>query len=297
MSNSKLKIRGRGFTLIELLVVMAIIGVLFGLILSAVQRAREAASRTSCANNLRQIGLALHQYHDVYRMLPPGTRLYPDPYPYLAWCARLLPYLEQQSMWLLTKHDYTQISNFAGPPPHTGLTTIEPVFLCPSVPRSHGIIQPEGWDVAFTHYLGVSGRLSASHDGLLYLDSRVSLNAVTDGTSNTVMVGERPPSPDNRFGWWYAGIGQEWDGSADSFLGVADYRITFRTPTCPYGPYSFGPGQDKNPCDTFHFWSHHPGGAQFLMADGSVHFLSYSAASIMPALATRAGGESVDLPF
>jgi prepilin-type processing-associated H-X9-DG protein len=80
-------------------------------------------------------------------------------------------------------------------------------------------------------------------------------------------------------------------------VGVADYRITFRTPTCPYGPYSFGPGQGKNPCDTFHFWSHHPGGAQFLMADGSVHFLPYSAAPIMPALATRASGESIDLPF
>jgi hypothetical protein len=69
------------------------------------------------------------------------------------------------------------------------------------------------------------------------------------------------------------------------------------TPTCPYGPYSFGPSQNKNPCDTLHFWSHHPGGAQFFLVDGSVHFLPYSAAPIMPALASRAGGESVDLPF
>lgn len=297
MSCSQLKTRSCAFTLIELLVVLAILGVLFGLTLSAVQRAREAASRASCANNLRQIGLALHQYHDVEGMLPPGTRLYPDPYPYLAWCARLLPFLEQQPMWLLTQQDYKRNADFSGPPPHTGLTTIQTGFLCPSEPRSHGIIQPEGWDVAFTHYLGVSGRSSATHDGLLYFDSRVSLNEVSDGTSNTLLVGERPPSPDNRFGWWYAGIGQEWDGSADSFLGVADYRTTFRTPTCPYGPYSFGPGQDKNPCDTFHFWSHHPGGAQFLLADGSVHFLSYSAAPIMPALATRAGSESINLSF
>lgn len=296
MSCSRLKNRGRAFTLVELLVVLAILGVLFGLTLSAIQRARETASRTSCANNLRQIGLALHQYHDVNRVLPPGTRLYPDPYPFLAWCARLLPYLEQQPMWLLTQQDYAQDPNFAGPPPHTGLTTREPVFLCPSEPRSHGIIEPNGWDVAFTHYLGVSGLTSATHDGLLYLDSSVSFSAITDGTSNTLMVGERPASPDNFFGWWYAGVGQEWNGSADSILGVADYRTTFRTPTCPYGPYSFGPGNDMNPCDTFHFWSHHSGGAQFLMADGSVRFLSYAAQALMPALASRAGGEAVELP-
>lgn len=297
MSNSHLETRGRAFTLIELLLVLAILGVLFGLTLSAVQRAREAASRAHCTNNLRQIGLALHQYDDVNRILPPGTRLYPDPYPYLAWCARLLPYLEQQPMWLRMQQDYAKNSYFGGPPLHTGMTTLEPVFLCPSEPRSHGVIHPEGWDVAFTHYLGVSGRSSASHDGLLYFDSRVSISDITDGTSNTLMVGERPASPDNRFGWWYAGVGQEWDGSADSFLGVGDYRTTFRTPTCPYGPYSFGPGRGNNPCDTFHFWSRHPGGAQFLLVDGSVHFLPYSAAPIMPALATRAGGEVVSLEY
>lgn len=296
MSPSQEKIRGRAFTLIELLVVLAIIGAFFSLILAAVQKAREAASRIRCSNNLRQIGLALHQYHDVNRRLPPGTRLPPDPYPYLTWCARLLPYLEQQPLWLLTQQDYKQNPNFGGPPPHTGLTTIQAVFLCPSEPRFHGIIRPEGWDVAFTHYLGVSGLSSATYDGLLYLDSHVSFNAITDGTSNTLMVGERPASPDNRFGWWYAGVGQEGTGDADSILGVVGYRTTFRTPTCPHGPYAFGPGKDTNPCDTFHFWSHHPGGAQFLMADGSVHFLPYSAQPLMPALASRAGGDVADIP-
>src|SRR5579871_1112196 len=287
MSYARSKTRGLAFTLIELLVVLAILGTLFGLLVSAVQRVREAASRAKCANNLRQISLALHQYHDAYRMLPPGMRLSPDPYPYMAWCARLLPYLEEQPMWLLAQKDYAQNLSFGGPPPHTGLTTFQPIFLCPSEPRWHGVVQPEGWDVAFTHYLGVSGLTSATHDGLLYFNSRVSLNAVTDGTSNTLLVGERPPSPDNRFGWWYAGVGQEGTGSADSFMGVAEYRTTFRAPTCPYGPYSFGPGQDKNYCDTFHFWSHHPGGAQFVMADGSIHFLSYAVKPLMPALASR----------
>jgi prepilin-type processing-associated H-X9-DG protein len=282
------------FTLIEVLVVVGIMGVLIGLLLAAVQRVREVSTRVRCSNNLRQIGLALHGYHDVHRTLPPGIRRSPDPYPFLGWGARLLPFLEQQALWEQAQKDYKrQPLIWIPPPPHMGATTVLPVYICPADGRTQGRVEPEGFDVAFTHYLGVMGKASANGDGVLYLNSRVSFREVTDGTSNTLMVGERPPSSDNRFGWWYAGVGQTWDGSADMLLGVQDYRTTFRTPTCPEGPYFFSPGSTSNVCDIFHFWSQHIGGAHFLFVDGSVHFLRYSAAPIMPALATRAGGEAV----
>jgi prepilin-type processing-associated H-X9-DG protein len=114
--------------------------------------------------------------------------------------------------------------------------------------------------------------------------------------SNTVAVGERPPSKDNYFGWWYAGIGQELDGSLDAYMTVRETKRTFRRPTCSPKPYHFQPGQEDDLCSDFHFWSKHSGGANFLLADGSVRFLPYSADSILPALATRSGGEEVVLP-
>jgi prepilin-type processing-associated H-X9-DG protein len=284
-------------TLIETLVVVGILAALLGLILPGVQRVRESASRMQCGSNLRQIGLGLHGYHDTYRVLPPGIRVSTDPYPFLGWPARLLPYVEQQALWQQAQKDYAQQPRFWDPPAqHAGLRTVLPLFICPSDGRRDGWVMPEDGSAAFTHYLGVIGRNIVTRDGLLYLDSQVALRDVLDGTSNTLMVGERPPSPDNRFGWWYAGVGQEGDGDADMILGVEGFRTTFRYPTCPIGPYHFSPGQSSNVCDTLHFWSQHSGGAYFLFADGSLHFLSYSAAPLMPALASRAGREAVTLP-
>ncbi len=289
----KAKPRVRAFTLIELLVVIAILGTLLGLTMAAVQRARAASQRVECASNLHQLGLALHGYHDHQGAFPPGTRASPDPYPYLAWTARLLPYLEQSAAWEQTRADYRRQTSFFAPAPHANLALVLRVLVCPADGRTRGFIEPENHWVAFTHYLGVAGRAGYLGDGVLYFDSRVRMADITDGTSNTLAVGERPPSPDNRFGWWYAGVGQQLDGSADAYMGVKDYRVTFRAPTCPFGPYSFRDGSSKNPCDAFHFWSRHPGGAHFLFADGAVHFLSYAAAPLLPALATRSGGESV----
>jgi prepilin-type processing-associated H-X9-DG protein len=283
-----------GFTLLELLVIIAIIATLLALLVPAVQRVRGAAQRVQCSNHLHQIGLALHGYHDGHYVLPPALPPPPDPLPFLSWQARLLPYLEQQALRDQANRDYAQNYFIWRPPIHTGVALVLPVFNCPADPRTHGLVEPEGFDVAFTHYLGVSGR--SSGDGVLFADSHVRFADVTDGTSNTLAVGERPPSYDNRFGWWYAGVGQEFDGSADVVLGVTDYRTTFREPTCPRGPYAFGPGRMTEPCDTFHFWSLHTGGAHFLMVDGSVHFIPYSAAPLMPALSTRAGNEAVSLP-
>jgi prepilin-type N-terminal cleavage/methylation domain-containing protein/prepilin-type processing-associated H-X9-DG protein len=289
------------FTLIELLVVIAILGVLVALTLAAVQRVRETASRTRCLNNLRQMGLALHQYHDANGQLPPGVsyRDGKDPDPFMSWHARLLPYLEQQALWQQTLQAYQQERDFSADPPHLGFAWVMPLFACPSDPRALTVGQLHGLRFAFTDYLGVEGINQNRMDGVLFLDSRIRFAEVTDGTSNTLAVGERPPSADGWFGWWYAGRGQNQNGSLDMVLGVSEKNYSDYPPlakNCPIGPYEYGPGRDANMCDTLHFWSHHIGGANFLFLDGAIHFLPYSARPIMRALATRAGGETVSLP-
>ncbi len=269
---------------------------LTALVLPAIQRVRDSSNRTNCKNNLRQIGLALHHYHDAERVLPPGVRRDPDPYPYLAWLGRLLPYLEREALWKQAQADYARERWFWVPPRHVDGAVVVPLFICPADGRTQGVAEPEHVLAAFTHYLGVAGEAGGRRDGVLYLDSHVRLVDISDGTSNTLMVGERPPSGDNHWGWWYAGIGQEYDGDADMVLGVLDYRTTYKTPTCPPGPYRFGPAYVDDPCAIFHFWSRHGSGAHFMLADGSVHFLNYAAEPLLPALATRQGGEAASLP-
>ena len=150
---------------------------------------------------------------------------------------------------------------------------------------------------AFTSYLGVNGTRADYSDGVLFLDSRVRLSAINDGTSNTLAVGERPPSGDFVFGWWYAGWGQHQDGEADLVLGAKTRNTSVWGETCGQtGPFEYKAGQFTDPCASFQYWSPHPGGAHFLLADGSVRFLTYSAGGLLPALATRSGGEAAGLP-
>lgn len=282
-------------TLTELLVVVAILGVLIALLVPAVQRVRDRGLRVECANNLRQIGVSLHSYHGSYSSFPPGMRSAPDPFPFLSWHGRILPFLEQEALWRQLQLGFKEDPRFWIEPPHQGIKTVLPVLLCPANLQDHHLVYPENVDVAFTTYLGVEGLNSAMRDGILFFDSRVRLSDITDGTSTTLVAGERPPSPDFRFGWWYAGVGQALDGSADMILGVEEHKYTFRAPTCMEGPYRFSPGSLENMCDTFHYWSLHIGGANFLFADGSVRFLPYTAVDLMPALASRAGGELTNL--
>lgn len=284
------------YTLVELLVCIAIVSALLGLLLPAIQKSRAAVQRTSCANNLRQIGIALHGYHDSHQAFPSGVQgPLSRPYPFLSWNAVILPHLEQDNLWNSIRGAYLQDPNFLHVPPHVHRGTVVTVFACPADPRSlspAGKFLPE--EIAFTSYLGIEGTDYRRMDGVLFLDSTIRMADVVDGTSNTLLVGERPPSADEKLGWWYAGWGQSQDGSAEMVLGVSERNVSYSE--CFRGPYRFGQGRIDNQCDCFHFWSLHSGGGHFSLVDGSVHFLPYSAYAIMPALATRSGGEAQPVP-
>lgn len=280
-----------GFTLIELLVVVAIIGILVGLLLPAIQMVREASRRTACSNRVRQCSLAVTNYEVALRRFPSGVTGLASEFSFQSWLQQLLPYVDQGSVLERALDDYEfHVSPFEG---HAGLQTVITVYQCPSDPasgRAHWT--HESLLVASTNYLGVNGTNYLEKDGVLFSDSEIRLSEITDGTSNTLLMGERPPSPDFWFGWWYTGFGQDGTGSGDMVLGVAELKAndTSFLEGCRPGPYGFSRGQNDQ-CDALHFWSHHPGGALFGMCDGSVHFISYADELVLAQLATRAGGE------
>jgi hypothetical protein len=182
---------------------------------------------------MRQLGLGLHHYHDTFERLPPGVvhpafpppfpQLYgrnTDPYPLLNWHARLLPFIEQSSLWQLTEqafvHDWYQQDD----PPHVGLTTPIMLFVCPADGLRIWSVRPGQESPASTSYLGIAGTNENCKDGVLFLDSHIRLADVTDGSSSTLMVGERPPSLEQFYGRWYGSWGP-W-GMANAFLGVEE---------------------------------------------------------------------------
>jgi prepilin-type N-terminal cleavage/methylation domain-containing protein/prepilin-type processing-associated H-X9-DG protein len=280
----------RAFTLIEAIIVIAIVGALVSLLIPVIQRVRSAAEQLQCKANLRQIGLALTQYSGRGHY-PPATQSWGKPQAFLSWQARILPYLEQSALWSQTQAAFRSEPLFWKGPHIPIRSTILESYLCPSDHERLGTFGKKQPPAAFTHYIAVSGDRTGAFNGVMYTDSNVKPRDITDGLSNTVIVGERPASANGRFGWWYAGIGQLGDGCLDSHMAIRQINQTFYAPMCPIGPYSFGPGRQDEMCSVFHFWSLHSGGAHFLFADNSVRFLSYSADRILPALATRSGKE------
>jgi prepilin-type N-terminal cleavage/methylation domain-containing protein/prepilin-type processing-associated H-X9-DG protein len=295
-----------GFTLVELLVVVAIIAILLALLLPAVQKVREATNRVHCLNNLKQVATALQGYHDLHQLFPhayDARALFLDPTQTpqtpsgnnliltKSWATLILPFLEQDNLQNAGYAYYHE--------QHV------PVYTCPSDSRATGFYPGnKGYGLqALTDYLAVTGTMTFAGklgvalprpkcDGVIYESSRTRIADITDGTSNTVLVGERPPSPDLFWGWW------TWS-AFDASLGVRDtfavYGMSGTKPPVACAnlfPEKFRPN-DNNNCDTHHFWSAHPGGGNWLFADGSVRFLAYQSDSVLPALATRNGGEVV----
>ena len=295
----------RATSLIELLVVIGLFAVLTALLLPAVQRVRGAAARSQCQNNLRQLALAAHQHHDVVGHLPPSaTRPRPgNKFPYLGWVARLTPYLDQEPVWAKTVSAFARQPNpFALDAGHSLRGTVLSSAGCPADDRVSAAWVVDGppldVPVALLSYLGNVGVDRRRRDGVLVPDGRLTMLAVTDGTSSTLLAGERPPGFDMGYGWWYVAAGMDGLGSLDFTIGVRELRrrwVRSGYGGCPTGPNHFQPGRVDDPCSVFHFWSLHPGGANFAFCDGSVRFLPYSADAILPALATRAGGEVVPL--
>lgn len=265
--NSKrdLRLRPGGFTLIELLVVIAIIGVLVALLLPAVQAAREAARRMTCTANLRQVGIALHNYHDSNNVFPPGGWEWRPPNNrtrrQLAWSALILGQMEQRPLF-----DSLNLNTpFDSPQNSTGAATVISTYLCPSAPRAGGLLIKGR---AVCDYGGMYGqRITVANNppnGSMLYDQVITLAQIRDGASQTMIVGEDAGFSD---GQWING------------LNIFDQAFAI----------------NQAPSFENDLHSDHNGGAHALFADGSVHFLKNGLnLKTLAAICTRAGGDIVD---
>jgi prepilin-type N-terminal cleavage/methylation domain-containing protein len=273
-------IRRSGFTLIEVLVSVAIIGVLAALLMPAVQSSRDAARRTMCKNQLRQLTLGLHMYHEVHRCFPPGSYVMGPSFPTQSgwgWGAMVLPFIEQNAI-------YTRINFGSG----TGLgdnlaliATPISTFRCPSEigPDKLGCttVGP-AFELASGNYCGSEGVLNSM--------SAVKISQITDGTSQTLLLGERIVQPGGPTSLPFTSA---WCGQV-AFADQYDLRsVPYLLPD-PNHPIN------SSLTDPLCFGSRHPLGANFTLADGSCVFLNNSIdAQVFTALGTPDGGEMVSV--
>jgi prepilin-type N-terminal cleavage/methylation domain-containing protein len=306
-------VKRAGFSLLELAVVLAVIGILTALLLPAVQQARETARREACRSNLRQIGIALHSYHDLHRCFPPGDAT-GQVVPALSawgggwgWGTYLLPQLDQAALYALLDPRgeygpfYSHYLEHGRIMP--GGETVLSVFRCPSSPLPDHATDVGPWPLpahaagyAISDYKGSHGRIGG--DGVfsvIQFDAsshrrhpRMAL--ITDGLSRTLAVGE------SAYPGWTGTVWPQWIGSTQHW-----YQQTLFT-TRSYAPIncvpSFGGQFWINAYDNACALSHHPGICQFLFADGSVHALSEDIdLDLYEALGTTHGGEVVSMDF
>lgn len=267
-------VSARGFTLVELLVVIAIIGILIALLLPAVQAAREAARRSQCTNNLKQLALAFHSYHDVYQIFPLPGMLANQ----LGWTSSILPFIEQKAI-------FDQMDWSAGPYTATNkirhATVQISVYLCPSGRTLHSQYSSEVWNnrPCFTvHYYGILGPNGTNpvtnqayrcrnlteqfggecDQGILWQYSSRFADVV-DGTSNTFLLAELSWSPMTKYRAWIRGKYNDSRGTLYLLAKNVQYPLN---------------SKNENVWNAIAFGSEHPGGANFALGDGSVRFIS-----------------------
>lgn len=327
MRSTSVRSGRRGFTLVELLVVIAIIGILVALLLPAVQAAREAARRMSCGNNLKQYGLAMHNYHDTFNTLPPGGLWTMQSSDWnvkaLSWHARILPYVEQQTVYdKINWATSMSVGGNAGPSIQANVgwdsivdasgrllrQTVVPYAHCPS-----DEVDPLGLDTnwAQTSYCGSLGsQATASADGncnqyytrgvhyealpwnadhgntwrkqdisgmfsRMGLEGKMAFSSVLDGTSQVILIGEILPACHDHTGgmWHYNGMGNAHASTSvpiNSLTTCATDQADATNRRYPY-PQCFA---KSNWNHSWGFRSRHSAGAQFVLVDGSVQFLT-----------------------
>jgi prepilin-type N-terminal cleavage/methylation domain-containing protein/prepilin-type processing-associated H-X9-DG protein len=278
-----------GFTLIELLVVIAIIAILIGLLVPAVQKVREAAARTQCANNLKQIGLALHNFHDSRGHFPSGIlvpigfgsgEVFPTSCPrcppppiqgkWGSWLTWIQPYVEQDNLYNQLNLNWREYGYCQGPN-SPGATVIK-TYICPSdyVPMQT-IVYNGTYYFGVNSYFGNAGTKAwpvsaASLNGVLYYNSSVRITDISDGTTNTLLAGERysrdPGAPDTQLADWRGWAWTNYNSGGDH-LGDTSWPIN--STVMQIGSV------DARKCN---FGSGHTNGANFVLCDGSVRFLT-----------------------